>query len=44
MAKLPEGQPTASEIVLVVVLVLETTDDADENEGNAGTSYYGTTP
>ena len=33
---------TASEIVLV--LVLETTDDEDENEGNAGISYYGTTP
>jgi len=40
VAKLPEGQPTASEIVLV----LETTDDEDENEGNAGISYCGTAP
>ena len=42
MAKLPEGQPTASKIVLVVVL--ETTHDEDENGGSTGISYYGTTP
>ena len=32
---------TEPAIVLVVVLVLETTDDETENEGNAGISYTG---